>query len=352
MNHLSSLILFFMLLGTSTAWAGDRVTDRQSRTKAYLPSYRMHQLFNHDLDRNTAWYSMHPYALSPGASYTRDLPHGYSYARGEMILKLYDEILYFSMDMKGFPGELLREEQKKDLLFLQRVLVNSETRLSLSISGSSEDFIPVLRNKEMKKGLYEKLTTVIREYNLSGLDLDWEFPRNESEKEIYLDFLKELRVLCDSRDVKLTIAVSRFRSLLPESYQIPDEIHLMTYDFYGRHSTAESTREALEYMAARYEIPHEKMLMGIPFYGRIFDGYSPDYWKKAQSYREIVHQNHVMPHEDEAGGYFFNGRETVGNKTLMGMDLGLGGFFVWEIGQDSFADDSLTAVLHETLRRE
>lgn len=353
MNNLKSLILTIVLICAATVGASENssATDHP-RMKAYLPSYRMHQLFNHDLNENTAWYSMHPYAQSPGASYTRDLPPSYAYSRGEKILTNYDEILYFSMDMEGFPAELLSSSQEGDLRYLQRLLQNSDTKLSLCISGSSSEFIPVLRNENMKKHLYKELTRIISDYSISGLDLDWEFPRNELEKEFYLDFLKELRNLCDSQEAKLTIAVSRFRSLIPETYSLPDEIHIMSYDFYGRHSTSESTQEALEYMAARYDIPYEKMLMGIPFYGRIFDGYSPDYWKKAQSYREIVFQNEVLPQDDEADGYYFNGMNTVQKKAEMGIDLGLKGFFVWEIGQDSFGRDSLTAVLDRTVRPE
>jgi len=256
------------------------------------------------------------------------------------------------MTMDGFPAELLTGSQEGDLRYLQRLLKNSETKLSLCLSGSSSEFIPILRDEHKKSYLYAELKKIINDYSLSGLDLDWEFPRNDIEKEFYLEFLRELRQLCDTQNIKLTIAVSRFRSLIPETYSLPDEIHLMSYDFYGRHSTAESTQEALEYMAARYDIPFEKMLMGIPFYGRIYDGYSPDYWKKAQSYREIVFQNNVLPQDDEADGYYFNGLNTVQKKAEMGLNLGLKGCFVWEIGQDSFGRDSLTAILNKTLRPE
>ena len=335
------------LLITLPAFAAD-----PPEMKAYLPHYRMKQLFPHDLNRETAWYSMHPYKEAPGASYTKELPASYAYSRGEMILKQYDEIIYFSMELKNFPEELLSEPQKGDLAYLQRLLQLTETRLSLCISGPSSDFIPILRDEDKKTLFFTSLEEIMDEYSLSGIDLDWEFPRNDQEKEIYLDFLKDLRELCDSGERSLSIAVSRFRPLLPETYSIPDVINLMSYDFYGRHSTPESTREALEYMSARYVIPYDKILMGIPYYGRIFDGYSPDYWKKAQSYREIALQNHLTDLDDEADGYYFNGRNTVREKAKMGMDLGLKGFFVWEIGQDSFGKGSLTAALKSTVHPE
>lgn len=349
-NSIKGIFIITFLLCALAVTASEE--QGSPEMKAYLPSYRMSQLFRHDLNGNTAWYSMHPYALSPGASYTRDLPPDYSFSRGEKILTHYNEILYFSLDMKGYPDELLSSSQEGDLLYLQRLVQNSDSRLSLCITGSSSDFIPVLREENRKDSLLKELNRIMERYSLSGLDLDWEFPRNDLEKEFYLIFLKDLRGLCDTKGAKLTIAVSRFRPLIPESYALADEIHLMSYDFYGRHSTKESTKEALEYMAARYDIPYDKMLMGIPFYGRIFDGYSPDYWKKAQSYREIVYQNEVLPQDDEADGYYFNGMETVRRKAELGLNLGLNGFFVWEIGQDSFGRESLTHVLNTSIRAD
>ncbi len=347
MNRLKICSLLLALTTLIPAFAAD-----PPQMKAYLPHYRMKQLFPHDLNRETAWYNMHPYGEAPGASYTKELPGSYSFSRGEMILQQYDEIIYFSMEMKNFPDSLLTDSQRGDLAYLQRLFQFSDTRLSLCINGSSSDFMPVLRDDGKKQLFYRILEDIMIDYSLSGIDLDWEFPRNDQEKEIYLDFLKDLRELCDRDGRKLSIAVSRFRPLLPETYAIPDVINLMSYDFYGRHSTPESTKEALEYMAARYDIPYENILMGIPYYGRIFDGYSPDYWKKAQSYREISLQNDLTESDDEADGYYFNGRDTVREKAEMGMDLGLKGFFVWEIGQDSFGESSLTAALKSAVHPE
>ncbi|MDA3958977.1 glycoside hydrolase family 18 protein [Oceanispirochaeta sp.] len=314
----------------------------------YLPSYRMKQLFPQDISGRTAWYKMHPYGSENGTNDTEVLPIDYSFSRGELILKHFDEVYFFSLRIPEKGEPLLSLENRDHLTYLQRLVNSKGPAMNLCISGSSSDFIPLLRDDLKRSEFLEGLEEIMDSFGLSGLDLDWEFPGNDQEKEFYSSLLGDLRSLCDSKGKKLTIAASRFHPLPAEAYSLPDKIHLMTYDFFGRHSTAESTREALEYMMARYEIPPEKLIMGIPFYGRIFDGYSPDYWKKAQSYREIIRQNPVLPHEDEAEGYYFNGPETVQKKTEIAEELSLGGFFVWEIGQDSLGKQSLTRILWES----
>ncbi|QEN07143.1 glycoside hydrolase family 18 protein [Oceanispirochaeta crateris] len=320
------------------------------KLETYLPSYRMKQLFPQDFSGRTAWYRMHPFARGIDFSKSQTLPANYNFSRGEFILNHFDEVYFFSLQIPPNGDPFIPVDMVDQLTYLKRFSTLKNANLNLCISGSSSDFIPMLRDETKKDLFLRELSNLLDEYQLQGIDLDWEFPGNDQEKEFYMDFLTDLRDLSETKQKSLSIAVSRFRSLPDEAYQLPDKIHLMTYDFYGRHSTLESTREALEYMIARYDIPPEKLWMGIPYYGRIFDGYSPDYWKKSQSYKEIVRQNSLLAHEDEAQGYYFNGADTVSKKTELGKELGLGGFFVWEIGQDSLSEKSLTLTLFESLQ--
>ena len=52
---------------------------------------------------------------------------------------------------------------------------------------------------------------------------------------------------------------------------------------------------------------------------------------------------------DEVGGYYYNGRATIGAKVRLARQLGLGGVMIWEVGQDC----RLAPVTHraETLDR-
>ena len=330
------LILLALQMLSQTIQAQD------SSIRAYLPSYRMKQFFNKDITGRTPWYSIHPFSSMNLIDIDETLPPEYAYSKGEMIAGKFDQIYYFSAIMNENGDALLTQENLDHLKFLQRIKAIYGTDIVLCISGDSGDFIPLLRDDAKRSGLLEELVSAIQEYDLAGIDLDWEFPKNVQEIDYFMGFLNDLRDLCSNEKTQLSIAASRFRALPEEAYEEVDFINLMTYDFYGRHSTVESTIEAVEYMMARYEIPPEKILMGIPFYGRIFDGYSPDYWKKSQSYRELVKLGIMDEKSDEIDGYYFNGANTVLEKIRVGQSLSLGGFFIWEIGQDSFGQQSLT----------
>jgi len=318
--------------------------------RTYLPSYRLKQFFTPDLSGRTPWYSMQPFTKKDSTFFSDSLPADYSYSTGEMILRKFDQIYYFSAVMNEDDETLLTQENHDQLRFLQRVRQLRGTDIILCISGDSGGFIPLLRDPDSRSRILEELNNALNVYELAGIDLDWEFPRNDQEKSVYLDFLKDLRTLCSSGNRQLSIAVSRFRALPEESYSTADFINLMTYDFYGRHSTLESTKEALDFMMARYSIPPEKLLMGIPYYGRIFDGYSPDYWKKSQSYKELIKLGISTPETNEIDGYFFNGADMVQRKVETGRTLGISGYFIWEIGQDSFGNQSLTRTLISSLQ--
>ena len=45
--------------------------------------------------------------------------------------------------------------------------------------------------------------------------------------------------------------------------------------------------------------------------------------------------------QDEAGGFFFNGPNTLAKKVKLAKERGLGGAMIWEIGQDAKGEDSL-----------
>ena len=343
MNRLSpktTIAILLSFLSTSVLWG-----DITGELKTYLPDYRMKYFFPRDINDITRNYNMAPYSRVRDWRRDLDMPASYKQSSAELLLSSFDEIIYFSLNMEDNPLSFPSPEQTAQLEYLKRL--PGTQRFSLALTGSSNGFIPLIRNERMMQIFFANLEAQMKNYGITGIDLDWEFPRNNEEKEIHLNFLKELRAFCDENSADLSMAVSRFRELNEESYSLPDHINLMSYDFYGRHSTAESTREALEYMALRYEIPMDRIFMGIPFYGRIFSGDSPDYWKKAKSYRMITLENSVKPSDNETAGFFYNGQNLVDSKITIAEELGTGGCFIWEIGQDRLNDKSLSSVLFE-----
>jgi hypothetical protein len=342
-----ALTAFLLILNlTLTAEDGEGKTGIPAR-KTYLPEYRMDQFFPADITGLPPWYDMNPFPEDRGSypDLRRNMPNDYRQSRGENLLGSFSEVLYFTIRFSRENILDIEDQDKAHLKYLSRLPLLYGTDLTLCLAGSSHEILPAVTNPEKNKETLLKIAALLETYSLSGIDLDWEFPRNDDEKEIHRQFMESLKELTSSSGKTLSMAVSRYRLLPEETYKIPDSINLMTYDFYGRHSTWEGTLEAVEYMLLRYDIPPEKLLMGLPFYGRIFDGYSPDYWKKSQSYRDIVQDYSPSSHEDEAGGFYFNGPATIQRKLELAAEHQLQGVFIWEIGQDMPGEASLSRIV-------
>lgn len=187
-----------------------------------------------------------------------------------------------------------------------------------------------------------ELTRMALEQGFVGVDIDWEYPRGASLHD-FVTLLSELRQLFDPHGLKLSVAVSPYAPLLQESYRYVDQVHLMSYDDVGLHSSYEKTRQHLK-MILR-QVPAHRVVLGLPFYGRIAvqRGTGP-----ALSYRDIVSRYSPTSDQDEAGGYHFNGPQTIARKTRLARRLGLGGVMIWQVGQDDAGEHSLLKTISDT----
>ena len=80
----------------------------------------------------------------------------------------------------------------------------------------------------------------------------------------------------------------------------------------------------------------------MPFYGRSM---TPPY--EGYPYAEIMARYHPSPATDEVDNIYFNGIETIQQKTCLAKTDGLGGVMVWELGQDSHDDTSLLRATYQ-----
>jgi hypothetical protein len=84
----------------------------------------------------------------------------------------------------------------------------------------------------------------------------------------------------------------------------------------------------------------------VPFYGRKLD--DP---VASLGYASIVEQHRPKPNVDEAGGYYFNGPETLRAKTRFALDQQLGGIMIWEISTDAKGANSLLHAIADEAAR-
>ncbi len=234
--------------------------------------------------------------------------------------------------------------------YLQSIISESEPRIYLSLLGSSKDFMPVVSDKEEFENLVLRLTEISRDYKLDGIDIDWEFPAAPKDYEILsIKILVEALKKQLPEGTVLSLALSRWRLPDQELFDMVDEIHLMAYDGYGRHSTFESAEADTEIILKRFNQSSDKLVLGLPYYGRIYSPESEDYWTGTMNYAEITRNYSPGYNDDEAGGYFFNGPSTIKSKTEWAINRGLGGVFVWEPFYDSDGSDSLTTAIYRAM---
>jgi len=181
--------------------------------------------------------------------------------------------------------------------------VNPDLKILISIGGWSwsGDFSDAVLTPTSRSRFAESSVEIVADYDLDGVDIDWEYPgqigdnnvfRPEDKQNYTLMFeaiRKELDALSKitGKYYELTTAVGASSSYIEhtemdKAVNYLDFVNLMTYDFYtsgdtaGHHSNlyppedydrdASAHKSVQLFLAAG--VPAEKLVMGIPFYGR------------------------------------------------------------------------------------
>ncbi|MBP5630943.1 MAG: DUF5121 domain-containing protein [Bacteroidaceae bacterium] len=171
---------------------------------------------------------------------------------------------------------------------------NPKLKVLLSIGGWGRgNFSPMAKDETKRKAFAQACRAFCDRYNLDGIDIDWEFPGNNSsgetspsnEKQNYTLLMRDLREALGG-DLLLTMASSAdpgyydFKNCI----QYLDFVNVMTYDMSGppnHHSAlyrggkvgngwlvqSESIQNHL-----KAGIPASKLVMGLAFYGNSGSG--------------------------------------------------------------------------------
>ncbi|KAM0787619.1 hypothetical protein ACM66B_003685 [Microbotryomycetes sp. NB124-2] len=174
-------------------------------------------------------------------------------------------------------------------------------KILLSIGGwtYSSNFAGPASSVQGRKTFVESSVKLLEDYGLDGLDLDWEYPKNDVEARNYVELLRDLRQGLDAHAAKkglspeqgyeLTIAApcgaSNYEKLhLKEMDQYLSFWNLMAYDYAGSWDTitghqaalfddgrpnAVSTDRAIRHFTS-HGVPVSKLVLGLPLYGRSF----------------------------------------------------------------------------------
>lgn len=170
---------------------------------------------------------------------------------------------------------------------------NPELKILLSIGGwGSGRFSEMAANDKYRKAFAKDCKRVVKEYNLDGIDIDWEYPTSSAgnissspdDTNNFTLLMKDIRKAIGNKK-QLTLATVAsgqyidFKAILPYI----DFVNIMSYDmasapkhhsslYRSLNSGGITSSEAVD-AHLKAGVPPSKLTMGMPFYGRGGDGY-------------------------------------------------------------------------------
>lgn len=238
-------------------------------------------------------------------------------------------------------------------------------KVCLSVGGwGSGRFSEMAWTEAGRKAFAADCARVIREYNLDGIDLDWEYPGSSAagissapqDTQNFTLLMQEIRAAIGP-DKLLTLASAAnarhidFKAILP----LIDFVNVMSYDMgrpprhnaaLFRGKVAGMTADGAVKRHLEAGVPKDKIVMGMPFYGHGNRNEYPDYvnWKDQQLPLEGLHEEWddeaKVPYYADAEGRMvlgFDNPRSITEKCnyILEQDL-LGGMY-WEYTCDNEA---------------
>ncbi|AQT68755.1 Chitinase A1 precursor [Anaerohalosphaera lusitana] len=221
----------------------------------------------------------------------------------------------------------------------------NNVKVYVTIVGSYNDLV---QNPTPFANFISQLTQFCLDNDFDGVDIDWEEPYGLSSqgRENYSLLVQALDEALSPYDLGLTIAGSMwYYDINPWALKHLDWINVMAYDM-GKpdHSTFQDALDALAFWED-YGVSRHKLVLGVPFYGYGTDG-------NQYTYAQIYDWYQPGPDVDSIDGYYFNGIDTIKQKTDYAFTNSYGGMMIWEVGQDKLNHPaSLLAPLSETAKQ-
>lgn len=267
-------------------------------------------------------------------------------------------------------------------------LHNVPVILSIGGWGDADGFEAATSTPEKMTAWTDAAVAMMHENGYRGLDVDWEFPRDESTRDRFTALVLQLRVKLDKLSEEtgqkylITSAVTARPTEGkwidgPAMEHAVDFLNVMTYDFAGpwskvaaHHSPLErdpkdpldwrSTVDAMRYWHTTQKFPKSKLVVGVPLYGRQMPVREPmaSLEGKPESefggpfYRDLVKLTDqgwtelagpdgspfLVAPEGQDGLISYASPESARRVGEWSRENGYRGVFFWAVGQDAVAE--------------
>ncbi|MGN1421118.1 MAG: glycoside hydrolase family 18 protein [Eubacterium sp.] len=220
---------------------------------------------------------------------------------------------------------------------------NADTKILLSVGGAYADgFCMASRTKENRRLFAQTIVDIIDEFDLDGVDVDWEYPGEsmlgitccEHCKSDFIQLLEELRSLLKSRYLTVAVGSNRYIGIdVKKLGSIVDYVFVMTYDLGVMHSNVLLSKLFVT-MWKILGIQRHKLCIGVPIYGKNVKNLNDTLNYCELSKGRITHYLGQSFSEYNGEKYSFDTDIDVEKKARWALKNDLGGVFCWEITGD------------------
>ncbi|WP_245904151.1 glycoside hydrolase family 18 protein [Dysgonomonas alginatilytica] len=284
----------------------------------------------------------------------------------------------FGSVSESFDGIIIQNENRlREISDLKKS--NSSLKVLLSIGGwTSGRFSEMATDTKLRELFAQDCKRVVDQFNLDGIDLDWEYPTSSmsgissspEDTENFTLLMRDIRSNIGS-DKLLTLASASnakyidFRAI--DKYI--DFVNIMTYDM-GRppyHNSPLYQSEYVRKLSAHESVdahieagvPINKLTLGVPFYGHGIKKFNDfvdykDLVNLKYEYTEKWDSKAQVPYlVDEAGDFVcsFDNPKSLEIKCKYLLDRGMLGVMYWEYNCDD-ADGTLRKAVYKAMTNQ
>ncbi|WP_431934958.1 glycosyl hydrolase family 18 protein [Micromonospora sp. RP3T] len=296
-------------------------------------------------------------ALTPSAAEAVVLPNGFKSVgympswSGSVTSIQYGKLTHvnYAFVLPNGDGSLRAVENPSKLSSLVSLGHANNVKVSIAIGGWNDGddsaFEALAANSGARGAFVNNVVAFVNQYNLDGVDIDWEYPDPGASASNYTLLMQQLGSALHSRGKLLTAAVvaeGYYVNGVPTAvFGAVDWLNIMAYDGGSPHANYDWSIAAVNGWKAR-GLPAAKAVLGVPFYSR------PGYY----TYAALVGMDPANANRDctTAGGaqQCYNGIPTVKRKTQWAL-ANAGGMMNWELSQDTTGATSLVSAIYDTV---
>jgi spore germination protein YaaH len=217
-------------------------------------------------------------------------------------------------------------------------------------------FNKIANNKALTKTFVNNLINFIDDYELDGVDINWQNIDSESESESFKALLEALSDELTQEGKFLSITApsgeddSAANKISTDNFQYVNFINVLAFDSTNDdslHSSMQDAKDALSYWTERCVIKN-KLVLGVPFYSR---------GNALRSYDYLIRDDISYACVDKSERRNYNGIPTIVEKTNYALS-NAGGMMMRSLEQDiyqrnnedfDFSEYSLVNVINETV---